>query len=251
MAMFESRVNPPPRRDLPQVLLAAVVAVFAVAMIVGGSAKQDAGTEVSPWVWPIAGLLLVAAVTIFEWHLLWRAWHPPLMLDPGALPATFDWDAVGRRMSDYYDTADAATASPDENDSVYLAIEDTVTMEYVDVVRDLLKGYDGEISSYRLDPEVGVDQSGRACFVGSKDIWRLDPAVVLPSPHRRDQLLLVDRIDAEAHLRPDGPWRMSVLHGRVVDPVTGEVAFRRTNHPTAPGISDMFGPRNIIGFVES
>lgn len=226
--MFESRVNPPPRRDLPQVLLAAVVAVFALAMVVGGSAQQDAGAEVSPWVWPIAGVLLVAAVAIFEWHLLWRAWNPPLRLDPSALPATFDWDAVGRRMTDYYATANAAAASPDENDSVYLTIHDAVTMDYVDVVRDLLKGYDGEIDSYRLDP-----------------------AVVLPSPHRGDQLLLVDRIDAEARLRPDGPWRMSVLHGRVVDPVTGEVANRRTDHPTAPGISDMFGPRNVIGFVES
>lgn len=249
--MFESRVNPPPRRDLPQVLSAAVVAVFAVAMVVGGSGNHDAGTQVSPWVWPLAGVLLVFAVAIFEWHLLWRAWNPPLRLDPNALPATFDWDAVGRRMSDYYATADAAGASPDENDSVYLAIHDAVTMEYVDVVRDLLKAYDGAISSYRLDPELGVDQSGRACFVGSKDVWRLDPAVVLPSPHRGDQLLLVDRIDAEARLRPDGPWRMSVLHGRVVDLVTGEVADRRTDHPTAPGISDMFGPRNVIGFFES
>lgn len=154
-------------------------------------------------------------------------------------------------MSDYYVTADAATASPDENDSVYLAIHDAVTMEYVDVVRDLLKGYDGAISSYRLEPELGVDQSGPHCLVASKDVWRLDPAVVLPSPYRRDHLLLVDRIDAEARLRPDGPWRMSVLHGRVVDPVTGEVADRRTDHPTAPGISDMLGPRNVVGFVES
>ena len=102
-----------------------------------------------------------------------------------------------------------------------------------------------------LEPEFGVDQSGRSCFVGSKDIWRLEPAVVLPSPYRSDRLLLVDRIDAEANLRSDGPWRKSILHGRVIDPLTGEVADRRTDHPTAPGISGMFGPRNVIDFVES
>lgn len=249
--MFESRVNPPPRRDLPQELLAAVVALFAVVMVFGVVAKQDAGEEVSSWAWPIAGLLLAAAAAIFEWHVLWRAWRPPLRLDPGALPSPFDWDAVGRRMREYYDAEDAATASPAEKDGVYLAIHDAVTMEYVDVVRELLTGYEGSVSWYPLEPEFGVDQSGRSCFVGSTDIWRLDPAVVLPSPYRSDRLLLVDRIDAEANLRPDGPWRKSVLHGRVIDPDTGEVADRRTDHPTAPGISDMFGPRNVIGFAES
>lgn len=249
--MFESRVNPPPRRDLPQELLAAVVALFAVVMVFGVVAKQDAGEEVSSWAWPIAGLLLAAAAAIFEWHVLWRAWRPPLRLDPGALPSPFDWDAVGRRMREYYDTEDAATASPAEKDGVYLAIHDAVTMEYVDVVRELLTGYEGSVSWYPLEPEFGVDQSGRSCFVGSTDIWRLDPAMVLPSPYRSDRLLLVDRIDAEANLRPDGPWRKSVLHGRVIDPDTGEVADRRTDHPTAPGISDMFGPRNVIGFAES
>ena len=106
------------------------------------------------------------------------------------------------------------------------------------------------MSWHPLEPELGVDQSGRACFVGSKDVWRLDPPIVLPSPHRRE-LLLVDRIDAEAHLRADGPWRKTVLYGRVIDAETGEVADRRTDLPTAPGISDMFGPRNVIGFVES
>lgn len=249
--MFESRVNPPPRRDLPQELLAAVVALFAVVMVFGVVAKQDAGEEISSWAWPIVGLLLAAAAAIFEWHVLWRAWRPPLRLDPGALPLPFDWDAVGRSMREYYDTEDAATASAAEKDGVYLAIHDAVTMEYVDVVRELLTGYEGSVSWYPLEPEFGVDQSGRSCFVGSTDIWRLDPAVVLPSPYRSDRLLLVDRIDAEANLRPDGPWRKSVLHGRVIDPDTGEVADRRTDHPTAPGISDMFGPRNVIGFAES
>ena len=146
--MFESRVNPPPRRDLPQELLAAVVALFAMVMIVGVLTKQDAGEEVSPWAWPIIGFLLAVAAAIFEWHLLWRAWRPPLRLDPDALPPTFDWDAVGRRMRDYYATEEAATASPDENDSVYLAIHDAVTMEYVDVVRELLARFDGSVSWY-------------------------------------------------------------------------------------------------------
>ena len=97
--MFESRVNPPPRRDLPQELLAAVVALFAVVIIFGVLAKQDAGHEASPWAWPIVGFLLAASAAIYEWHLLWRIWRPPLKLDPGALPSTFDWDAVGGEVA--------------------------------------------------------------------------------------------------------------------------------------------------------
>lgn len=248
--MFESRVNPPPRREFPQAMLATAVAVVATVLTCEALAKHDAGEEVTPWAWPIVGFLIAAAAAIYEWHLLWRAWHPPLTLDPADLPSPFDWDEVLRRMNEYYTTEEAATAGPDETDGVYLAIHDAVTLDYVDVVRELLGGYEGSITRHELDPELDVDQSGRACFVGSKEIWRLDPAVVLPSPHRRE-LLLVDRIDAEARLREDGPWRKSVLHGRVIDPATGEVAERRTDLPTAPGISDIFGPRNVIGFVES
>jgi hypothetical protein len=245
-----SWVNPPPRREFPQVMLAAAVAVVALALICGALAKHDAGENASPWAWPIAGFMVVAAAAIYQWHLLWRAWHPPLTLDPAALPAPFDWDEVWRRMNDYYGTEGAATAGPEETDGVYLAMHDAVTLDYVDVVRELLRSYEGSIERQQLEPELGVDQSGRSCFVGSKEIWRLDPPVALPSPHRRE-LLLVDRIDAEARLREDGPWRKSVLHGRVIDPATGEVADRRTDLPTAPGISDIFGPRNVIGFIES
>lgn len=117
--MFESRVNPPQRREFPQVMLATAVAVVAAVLICGALARHDAGEEASPRAWPIAGFLIAAAAAIYEWHLLWRAWHPPLTLDPAGLPSPFDWDDVWRRMNDYYGTDEAATASPEETDGVY------------------------------------------------------------------------------------------------------------------------------------
>jgi len=165
--------------------------------------------------------------------------------DPATLPPPFDWWDVDRRMSAYRDT-DGADDSPEELDSVYLTIRDTVTLEYVDVVRAMLKGYDGSVSWYPSEPELGSDQSGRACFVGWRESWKLDPPAVLPSPHR-NELLLVDQIDAEAKLRADGPWRWTVMHGRAIDRVTGEVDEHRREFATAPGLSDMYGPRQVIG----
>lgn len=240
-------MNPPPRRELPEKVLAGLLAVCGAYLLTVAMAQQDAGKEVSPWAWVGVGLFAAGALAAYQWHWLWWAMHPPLMLDPELLPAPFDWDEVYRRMNAYYDSEEAAEASPEENDGVYLAAHDAVTLGYVDTVRDMLKSYDGSVTHHPIEPELGTDQSGRACFVSSTDIWKLDPPVVLPSTHRSNKLLLVDRIDAEARLRPDGPWRMTVLHGRAIDPSTGEVADRPDEFPTAPGISDMFGPRNVIG----
>lgn len=98
--MFESPVNPQPRRELAQAFLAGLIAVCAASVVFGPIVPKDAGKEVSPWAWPTAGVLAAAALAVYEWHLLWRASHPPLVLDPDTLPPPFDWGKVRRRMND-------------------------------------------------------------------------------------------------------------------------------------------------------
>lgn len=69
---------------------------------------------------------------------------------------------------------------------------------------------------------------------------------MLPSPYRNG-LILVDRIDAVARLRDDEPWRWTELHAREIDRVTGEVDEHRWEMVTTPGVSDLLGPRQVIG----
>jgi len=234
-----------PRRDSAQTLLALMWAGGAVVLAFEATVQHQAGEKVSPFAWVVVGILALLSLATYEWDVVWRVLRPPLTFEPATLPPAFDWGEVSRRMSTYQD-ADGAEDSPDELDSVYGAIHDAVTLEYVDVVREMLKGYDGSVSWHPIDPELGTDQSGRACFVGSKDVWRLDPPVVLPSPHR-NELILVDRIDAEATLRADGPWRWTVMHGRLIDRGTGAVEDRRQEFFTAPGVGEVFGPRQVLG----
>jgi hypothetical protein len=118
------------------------------------------------------------------------------------------------------------------SDSVYLMIIDAVTLEYVDVVREILSRYDSAASLRPIEPEVGTDLSGRPCFVSSKDVWMLDPPVVLPSP-QRSELILVYRINAGAQLREDGPWRWTVVHARAIDRRSGEIGEHRREFCTA------------------
>jgi hypothetical protein len=223
----------PRKHDSAQALLAMMWGAGAGVLVVDAVSREQAGEQVTPWTWVIAGLCLVAAAATFAWDEIWRAMHPPMRFNPATLPRPFDWWEVDRRMSAFRDT-DGAEDSPEELDSVYLTIRDTVTLEYVDVVREMLNGYDGTVSWCPSEPELGTDQSGRACFVSCKDSWKLDPPVVLPSPHR-NELVLVDRIDAEAKLRADGPWRFTVLHGRAIDRGTGEVDEYRREFATPQG----------------
>lgn len=192
----------------------------------------------------MVGVFLLAAAVTYWWDELWRALHPPMRFDPATLPQPFDWGEVARRVAAYRE-AEGEEDSPEESDSVYLMIRDAVTLEYVDAVRSILSQYDGSVSWHPIEPELGADRSGRACFVSCRDVWRLDPPVVLPSPHRG--LILVDRIDAVARLRDEGPWRWTEMHAREIDRVTGEVDEHRREMATAPGVSDLFGPRQVIG----
>lgn len=235
----------PRRHDSARMLLATMWGVGAVMLAWPAAFRLDAGEHVTPSTWVAVGVFVVASAVTFWWEELWRALHPSMRFDPATLPAPFDWGEVTRRVGAYQDT-EGADDSPEESDSVYLMIRDAVTLEYVDVVREILSRYDGAASWHPIEPELGTDRSGRACFVSSKDVWRLDPPVVLPSPHR-NELILVDRIDAEARLREDGPWRWTVLHARAIDRVSGEVDEHRRELSTAPGVSDLFGPRQVIG----
>src|SRR3954454_4596998 len=192
----------------------------------------------------MVGVLLLAAVGSYWGDELWRALHPPVRLAPATLPQPFDWGEVARRMAAYRD-AEGEGDSPEESDSVYLMIRDTVTLEYADVARRILSQYDGSVRWYAIEPELGADRSGRACFVSCRDVWRFDPPVALPSPYRG--LILVDRMDAVARLRDEGPWRWTEMHAREIDGVTGEVAEHRREMATVPGVSDLFGPRQVIG----
>lgn len=235
----------PRRHNLATMLMATMWGVGALILAWLAALRLDSGEHVTPWTWVAIGAFLMAAALTYWWEELWRALHPPMRFEPDELPTPFDWGEVARRMATYRDT-EGADDSPEESDSVYLMILDTVTLEYVDIVREILSRYDGAASRHPIEPELGTDSSGRAFFVSSKEVWKLDPPIVLPSPHR-NELILVDRIDAEARQREDGPWRWTVMHARAIDRATGEVGEHHREFSTAPGVSDLFGPRQVIG----
>ena len=99
--------------------------------------ELDAGEQVSPWSWLMVGVLLLAAAGSYWWDELWRALHPPIRFDLRALPQPFDWGEVARRVAAFRD-AEGEGDSPEESDSVYLMIRDSVTPKYVDIVRKVL-----------------------------------------------------------------------------------------------------------------
>lgn len=237
---------PPPRpRDLARTTLAALL--VGSAFIVWGvlAVQREAGDQVPLGSWLVVPAFLVGAVVTYRWDRVWRLLHPPVRFDPATLPAPFDWGEIARRVWAHEDFEEPAQ-TPEESDSVYSIIHDVVEMEYVDAVRTILSSYDGSVTPHPTATELGTDRSGRTYFVSSLQAWTLEPPVVLPSPGRIG-LVLVDRIDAVSRLREDVPWNWTVLHARDVDRLSGEVARTRQELYTAPGVSDHFGPRTVLG----
>jgi hypothetical protein len=202
------------------------------------------GHHVSWWVWVGVAVLLAVGVLLVGWPWFARLVRPPMRYDIATLPPRFSRRDVAERVrgqewvSDLQAEADASD-DPELKDRAYLLVEDLVDMEYVEVVRGCMAGRELRVRRLPVVHEPGTDSSGRPFVETMRESWRLEEPIVVPGRQERHPWILVDQIDACARYTDDGVYRWTGLHGRAIDPVTGEVARTREETYAGAGIADL------------